>query len=256
MNLPLAPHDALTQRSVRKFSVSGLDSREELVLKSFIRLLAHRTHHVWKYAPMTAELCFVSEGAKQSRLPAQQVQQIQQILMLGTNRSNGLGYLQMPLHARELEAELNRLGVLIVPLDQAAQTSVDVPDTAPYQSLDTQPMSMLRWPPAALLKTPGRLRLATLMTGKQMTVYGLQLSSGSNLEECRTFFSELRAANLLSAAPGAQLLPQTRVQVTLPTSAPTRAPPQQNKASTSLISRIRMRLGIQIGSSSNQKGSA
>ena len=205
---------------------------------------------------MTAELCFVSEGAKQSRLPAQQVQQIQQILMLGTNRSNGLGYLQMPLHARELEAELNRLGVLIVPLDQAAQTSVDVPGTAPYQSLDTQPMSMLRWPPAALLKTPGRLRLATLMTGKQMTVYGLQLSSGSNLEECRTFFSELRAANLLSAAPGAQLLPQTRVQVTLPTSAPTRAPSQQNKASTSLISRIRMRLGIQSGSSSNQKGSA
>ena len=252
MSLPIAPHDALADRGARKFSVSGLNSREELVLKSFIRLLDHRTHHAWQYAPMTAELCFVAEGAKQSRLPPQQVQQIQQILMLGINSSNRLGYLQMPLRAHELEAELNRLGALIVPVNQAVQPSLDAPSTAPDKSLEIQPMRMLRWPPSALLKAPGRMRLATLMTGQQMTVYSLQQRSGESLAECRAFFGELRAANLLAAAPGAQLPPQAGVQIVTPAS----PQPQQNKTSTSLISRIRMRLGIQIGSSSHHKGGA
>ena len=250
MNLPLAPHDALAQRSVRKFSVFGLDSREELVLKSFIRLLAHRTHHAWQYAPTTAELCFVSEGAKKSRLPAHLVQQVQQILLLGTNSSNGMGYLQMPLRTHELEAELNRIGALIAPADVAKSTSVGAPAAMPDKSLDTQPMRMLRWPPPALLKAPGRLRLASLMTGKQMTVFGLQLSSGLSLEECRAFFGELMAANLLAIAPPAQLPPQASAQNVAPAS----PPPQQSKTSISLISRIRMRLGIQMGSPSNNKG--
>ena len=252
MSLPIAPHDALAHRSARKFSVSGLNSREELILKSFIRLLDHRTFHAWQYAPMTAELCFVAEGAKQSLLPTQQQQQIQQILMLGINSSNRLGYLQMPLRAHELEAELNRLGALIVPVNQAVQPSLDAPSTAADKSLEIQPMRMLRWPPSALLKAPGRMRLATLMTGQQMTVYSLQQRSGESLAECRAFFGELRAANLLAAAPGAQLPPQAGVQIVTPAS----PPPQQNKTGTSLISRIRMRLGIQIGSSSHHKGGA
>ena len=252
MSLPIAPNDALAHRSPRKFSVSGLNSREELVLKSFIRLLDHRTQHAWQYAPLTAELCFVAEGAKQSQLPTQQVQQIQQILMLGISSSNRPGYLQMPLRAHELEAELNRLGALIVPVSQAVQASLDAPSTAPDKSLELQPMRMLRWPPSAVLKAPGRLRLATLMTGQQMTVYSLQQSSGESLAECRAFFGDLRAANLLAAAPGAQLPPQAGAQVVKPAS----PPPQQNKTSISLISRIRMRLGIQIGSRSNHKGGA
>ena len=254
MSLPIAPNDALAHRSARKFSVSGLNSREELVLKSFIRLLDHRTQHAWQYAPLTAELCFVAEGAKQSQLQlqTQQVQQPQQILTLGTNSSNRLGYLQMPLRAHELEAELNRLGVLIVPQNQAVQPSLDAPSTVPDKSLEIQPMRMLRWPPLALLKAPGRMRLATLMTGQQMTVYNLQQSSGESLAECRAFFDELRAANLLAAAPGARLPPQAGAQIVTPAS----PPPQQNKTSTSLISRIRKRLGIQIDNPSNHKGGA
>ena len=252
MSLPIAPHDALAHRSARKFSVSGLNSREELILKSFIRLLDHRTFHAWQYAPMTAELCFVAEGAKQSRLPTQQVQQIQQILMLGINSSNRLGYLQMPLRALELEAELNRLGSLIVPVNLTIQLSLGAHSTSRDKSLEMQPMRMLRWPPSALLKAPGRMRLATLMTGQQMTVYSLQQRSGESLAECRAFFGELRAANLLAAAPGAQLPPQAGAQIVTPAS----PLPQQNRTSTSLISRIRLRLGIQIGSPSNHKGGA
>lgn len=249
MSLPINPHNALPHRSQRKFSVSGLNSREELVLKSFVRLLEHRTHHAWQYAPMTAELCFASEGAKQLRLPAQHVQQI---LTLGTSPSNRPGYLQMPLHAHELEAELNRLGALIVPVAQAVQTSVEAAGTAPYESLDTEPMRMLRWPPPALLKAPGRLRLATLMTGKQMTVDRLQQSSGLGLEQCRSFFGDLRAANILATATDTLMPPQVIVQGVAPAS----PPPQQNKVSNSLISRIRMRLGIQIGSPASNTGGA
>lgn len=252
MSLNLTPHDALTHRSERKFSVSGLDSREELVLKSFIRLLDHRTHHAWQYAPLTAELCVVSEGTKQPRLTAPRVPQIQQVLMLGTNSSNRMGYLQMPLRAHELEAELNRLGALIVPAIQAVQMSVAENSLLPDKSHDTQPIRMLRWPPPALLKAPGRLRLATLMTGKQTTVYSLQLSSGLTLEECRAFINELMAANMLAIAQPAQLALQASMQIVPPAS----TPPQQSKTSTSLISRIRMRLGIEIGSRSSHHGRA
>ena len=93
------------------------------------------------------------------------------------------------------------------------------------------------------------MRLATLMTGKQMTIHGLQRSSGESLATCSAFFEELQKANLL--VPGHKVL-----------SAPLATGPQavlrpnvsaqKNAVPTSLLARIRMRLGIQGGSASHQ----
>ena len=246
MNTPLAPCEVLADKSERRYGVEGLGDREALVLKSMIRLLGHRTHHTWKYAPATTELMVVSEKLSAA---GESTTRAQQVLTLGVRSSNQLGFLCMPVNARELEAELNRLGALITPVNRTVQMPPEAAGVTLPNDLAAEPMRMLRWPHSALLKGPGRLRLATLMTGKQMTVHSLQRSSGESLAACSAFFEELQKANLL--APGhkvlSALLPTTPQAVPQPNVAA-----QKNAAPPSLLARIRMRLGIQGGSAARQ----
>lgn len=241
-------------KSERRYGVEGLSDREALVLKSMIRLLDHRTHHTWKYTPSSTELMVVSEKLSAAGGSATQVQQV---LTLGVASSNQLGFLCMPVHARELEAELNRLGALILPVHRTMHRTVqmyaDAGNTAPDKSMQAEPMRMLRWPPAALLKEPGRMRLATLMTGKQMTIEGLQRSSGDSLAACSAFFEELQKANLL--APGHKVLPAPLAIDSQAVPRPNVSVPK-NAAPTSLLARIRVRLGIQGGGASQQSSGA
>ena len=244
------PGEFSPDKSERRYGIDGLSDREVLVLKSMIRLLDHRTHHTWKYVSSAADLMVVSEKLSAAGTPAMRAQQV---LTLGVASSNRPGFLCMPVNARELEAELNRLGALIVPVHRTVHRTVQMQaetgHTAPDKYIEAEPMRMLRWPHSALLKEPGRMRLATLMTGKQMTIHGLQRSSGESLATCSAFFEELQKANLLAPghkvlsaplATGPQAVPQPNVSA------------QKNAAPTSLLARIRMRLGIQGGSASHQ----
>ena len=250
MNTANTSHEFLADKSERRYGVEGLSDREVLVLKSMIRLLDHRTNHTWKYAPSTTELMVVSDKLSAADKSAVQAQQV---LTLGVRASSQPGFLCMPVNARELEAELNRLGALIVPVRRTVQLHSEAVHTAPGKYLETEPMRMLRWPPPALLKGPGRLRLATLMTGKQMSVHSLQQSSGESLAACSAFFDELQRANLLTPAdkvapPQGQASPQIVLRQNVA--------PQKNAAPISLLARIRMRLGIQGGSATNQHSGA
>jgi hypothetical protein len=241
----------VADKSERRYGIEGLSDREALVLKSMIRLLDHRTHHTWKYAPSNTELMVVSEKRRAAGKP---VMCAQQVLTLGVASSNQLGFLCMPVHARELEAELNRLGALIVPVNRTAPVPSEAAGTTRPSGLEAQPMRMLRWPHSALLREPGRMRLATLMTGKQMTIEGLQRSSGESLAACSAFFEALQEANLLvpgHKAPSAPLAPLAigpQAMLRPNASAP------KNAAPTSLLARIRTRLGIQ-GSGASQQPS-
>ena len=246
MNTVTTPCELSADKSQRRYGVEGLSDREVLVLKSMIRLLGHRTQHTWKYAPSTTELMIVSEKMSAE---GKSTMQAQQVLILGVASSNRPGFLCMPVNARELEAELNRLGALIVPTHRTVQAQLQAAHTVPDPYGEAEPMRMLRWPHSALLKEPGRMRLATLMTGRQMTIEGLQRSSGESLAACRAFFEELQKANLL--APGHKVL-----SALLPTSPQAVPQPsvvaQKNAVPPSLLARIRMRLGIQGSSAAHQ----
>ena len=221
-------------RHTRTYSLDGLPEREALVFKSMVRLLGHRTKDAWSYSPSSAELHVVADNmsvfALQSTLA-------RQVLTLGVGNVKRQSYLRLPLHANELEAELNRLGALIFPMDGACSTLPEIP-------FETMPMRMVRWPPAGLLTTTTRVRLATLMAGKPLTLGELQQRSKENLATCTAFFADLRQSNLLT--PVAALAASKAAQ--LQTS--------KKPVQPGLLTRIRMRLGLSTSGASGQTSRA
>ena len=234
--------EGAAEREQRSYSIEGLSAREGLVLKSMIRLLSHRTECVWTYRADSSELKVVSN---QPGVASAAASWAQQVLTLGAIDLKQSAYLRLPLHANELEAELNRMARLIKPatISLAAATG-EAPDLlAPTAELHTQVMRLLRWPPATLLSKPGHIRMATLMLGSHMTVLTLQRHSGARLEDCVSFFADLNKAGLLessaklaaSTAPSAALLAQPRD-----------SKPQPKIVQPGLLARIRLRLaGVQ-----------
>lgn len=100
---------------------------------------------------------------------------------------------------------------------------------------------MLRWPPNALLAGPGRMRLATLMTGRPLSVDDLQQRSGESLTLCRTFFDDLTKLDLLLPAPAAALLPLERAtHIT----AANQLVFKKNPAQPGMLARMRLHLGL------------
>ena len=230
---------AAAARHQRSYSLEGLPDREVLVFKSMVRLLGHRTDCQWVYSPHSTELRVVADG---SRASSTQSPLVQQVLTLGAGNVQRQSYLRLPLHANELEAELNRLGALIAPVTKASRTLT-------FESTEATPMRMLRWPPTSLLMTTTQMRLATLMAGKPSTLRELQQRSGENLAACTAFFNGLRRLDLLvpatAALPPALAHMQPAALKMLPQIM--KSPPQPG-----LLMRIRMRLGLGTTGTSSQ----
>jgi hypothetical protein len=228
-----APAPATHPRQERSYSLDGLPDREVLVFKSMVRLLGHRTHFAWVYCPSSTELRVVAEGLATAALQAALTQQV---LTLGAGNIKRQSYLRLPLHANELEAELNRLGALISPVNQTT--------AAVATAASTTPMRMLRWPPASLLTTSTRVRLATLMAGRPLTMAELAQRSKENLAVCTAFFDDLRQLNLLM--PVATVSPSAMAST--PPVAAAHQPHTHRPVQPGLLDRIRMRLGLQMTS--------
>lgn len=251
---PEPPGDEVAAKNVRHFSVEGLLDREVLVFKSMVRLLGHRTNYAWVYSPVSTELRVVAEGWP---LPGASPSIFQQVLVLGHTNAKQHGYLCMPLHACELEVELNRLGALIAPANRALGTCQSLP-------VNNTPMRMLRWPPACVLTTSMRIRMATVMAGKPLTLQELQRRSGENLAVCAAFFEDLQRLDLL--VPAGTPAAGTEATVAQPVvDAANKAPGQTVSEPTvvkkipiqpSLLNRIRMRLGLQASTPSSHASRA
>ena len=230
------------ERAILKFSVEGLPAREELLFKSYMRLLGHATLHAWLYSAhprnvrinVRVDLRIVAEGLDVTLIP-----QAQHVLTLGTIDRRRDDYLCLPVRADELEQALNRLGALILssrfistPLRQTEQTIIGAHGL--FNSSES--VRLLRWPPVALLGSPGRMRLATLMTGQPMTLTALQQRSGLPAQVCIEFVNDLKRAGFVGCLP-------TTVPVQRPIVKAGSAPEVQR----SLLERIRARLGLQPG---------
>ena len=226
-------------KNQRSYSLEGLASREVLIFKSMVRLLSHRTQHVWTYLPHSTELRVVAEGLA---VAVDAPKYAQHVLTLGTANVKRHLYLQTPLHANELEAALNQVGAMISFTNPAVRALAAAP-------LGMTPMRMLRWPPASVLTTTTRVRLATVMSSKPFTLAELQQRSGQNLAVCASFFDELRQLDLLVSVvhspPPAMLTTSSEQPSNGPRAKPISVQP-------SLLERIRLRLGLRIFNTSGQ----
>ncbi len=227
-----SPREVTPTKQQRSYSLEGLPDREILVFKSMVRLLSHRTNDLWVYSPSSTELRIVGEGHRSAHEDSHPVQQV---LVVGTSSTKRPSYLQMPLHANELEAELNRLGVLMAPRSTAAGVFAAA-------SIRSLPMRLLRWPPASVLTTPSRMRLATLMASKPLTVEDLQQRSQESHAVCAAFFVELTQLHLLTADLAAS---PPKIAPAHPPASTAVPYPNSPLVQPGLLGRIRIRLGLQ-----------
>ena len=258
------------ERTTLTFCVEGLQAREELLVKAFIRLLDHLTHQQWRYqvpdGKAHIDLLLAAPGSREAfaarhgKLPAA-------LLELSSGGENGHGVLSWPLKPDALEKELNRLGGLATTEPVRAGT-VKWVDTAPA-ALSDEPgappkaMRLTRWPPVNLLAGSGRMRLATLLTGKSMGLAELAHRSGLPLRTCQVFVNELQLAGLLryptpsenGTTDGSAVLsnesnsPMSKRYDTHSTRLP-----GVTSAQPGLLARIRTRLGLSLGLGSSRAG--
>jgi hypothetical protein len=224
------------ERSTLTFCVEGLTPREELLFKAFVRLLDHQTYQQWLYHPPAAnvrvDLLVVAQGCEPTCFTSPGLLP-QTILQLGASGATGHGFLSWPLQPDALEKELNRIGGLVITqrgaLEAAALPASLATGTTHLSGVHANSVRLQQWPPARLLAGPGRMRLATLLTGKAMNLDELVYRSALPVPVCAAFLDELKRAGLL-------VEPTVSIK---PPAAPPLKPVQPG-----LLARIRMRLGI------------
>lgn len=210
------------------FSLNGLSHHDEILFKSFVRLLAHRTLQQWTCAPEGADVTVVTQDTLKS-VPAGQ-----RALVVGHDHQGEPNYVSMPFHADALERVLNDLGNSVASEKRmmSKALAVDMPHAH---------FRLLRWPPADLLTSTDRMRLATMMTGKWTSLTALHERSGVPAAVCSQFLIDLQHAGLLvdftQAHQAGTETPHHDVD-----GADTEISPRNIEPG--LISRIRSRLGI------------
>lgn len=227
------------ERSTLTFSVEGLQTREELLFKSFVRLLDHLTDQQWTYHPPAqnahVDLLVVADGflptvCRHSGLSSQP------LLKIATQGSNESGMLPWPIKPASLEQALNRLGSQALKQRVARNAKRQLTDAASGIPMTLDANSFLirlhHWPPAGLLAGPGRIRLATLLTAKAMSLNELASRSALPIQLCKAFIEDLQRASLLLSHG---VTPQPARQLLKP-------PPKATQPG--LLDKIRMRLGI------------
>jgi hypothetical protein len=167
--------------------IEGVAPHDELLFKSLVRLLSYRTRHNWAFGTGSVDLRIIGEESLEAAAEGRKAENILWVGHLPADRSP---FLQLPLHANELERLLNTLGSKV--LNRQSNLSKALPAALLHDEMVT----LQRWPPSSLLGTPARMKLATLMTGRSISIATLALKSGTTLDECSQFCSELDRAGM------------------------------------------------------------
>lgn len=225
-------------RTKLSFSLEGMSSREEVLFKSFVRLLDHVTNQKWIYRPATADfrvdLLVVAEWFPPT-LYKHYHPVAQPVLSVGAGQERAM-HLSLPMQPNKLADELNRVG------HQAVQ-HLAASSNASFMSANEMPGSegdelfrLKQWPPSKFLVGTGRMRLATLLSGRALSLHELQRRSALPLAVCRTFTTDLQNAQLLINTVQERIAGPHEI-LNLPSAAVAFAKP-------GLLDRIRASLGI------------
>lgn len=230
-------------RRALSYSLEGMAPRDEMLFKSLVRLLDHLTVQKWIYRPPSADhradLLVVAEHYPPTVYRHPQTA-MQPVLSIGKG-AHGEMSMTWPLHPLHLQATLDRLGsAAIVHQANDAQTPfVPVPTRGDGHA--TQLFRLKQWPPTNYLAGVGRMRLATLLTGRAMSLQELQQRSALSLAVCRAFVADLQKGQLVVVtsveAPATITVVQPHELLDLPSASVAFAKP-------GLLARIRAGLGI------------
>lgn len=220
------PSTAHTRRDALSFSVDPLSRRNEIVLKSSMRVLDHRFLHQWTVVESGGDVR-VSSHAPDGNAGSEAA------LQLGSDAIANAVVVKLPLRAQDLERAFNRMGEALV-LVRQMQSAGGIQDLR-----DDEELRLQRWPSDALLNTEDRLTLAAVMSVRSCSVETLQRRSALPLDTCRKFVRDLMDKGLLVPALEATTAPATYADDRVRPSCSKSMPPPR-----SLLARIRARFGL------------
>jgi hypothetical protein len=245
-----------------RFGTEGLPVREELLLKSLIRILDYRTVQQWVYSPEAADLWLLAEGCQAPHASITGGKPFK-VVTVSANADRAQGVLARPVRSDQLEEELNRVGSAIAGAKKAAASSAPAPlqpqPSPRAQAAVAKPASqvrvepafatsatmsaiesyqLIRWPNIHLLGNGQRIRLATIMLGRPLTMAEIMERSQLTQAYCLDFLAVLKAEGLIVTALTALPMLQTAGN---PNSAGSSAAATEK---LSLFARIRNRLNL------------
>jgi len=232
------------------YTIRELPMRDELVLKSIIRILHGQTRHDWQYiASPDADLLILgndSPGAE-GTLDATSHHGLT-ILRVGAGAAPVREDLHLPLRVGDVLVELNRIGdFLSTERDLRNESLSGAPS-----GRETVEFVLLRWPDWSFLKQdPLFLRVATVLSTHPSTNYDLAAKAGVPIAVCEQFVNQLVSQGLIN------MKRSEATAVAATAAAATGSPYISNKRddaqgdSATLWSRIRRRLGLKPGTQSH-----
>ena len=233
------------QRQIFSYSTHLLTARDDMLLKNLVRLVDHKSQHVWVHTTNQASLNIIGDAIvskTDAQLPPQAAKATLMVVH-GPHRSQP--FVLLPIHAQELVDALDKIGTKLA----AASTVSKASQTDALPNLPTAPQSsayqyrLTSWPSRELIKTPNRIKLATIMIGGYHSVDKLQLRSGLNADDCAVFLQEMQAAGLvMQLEPAGPVAASSAAATHAPSGAGVTKPKIQLQSG--LLARIRLRLGL------------
>jgi hypothetical protein len=256
------------------FGTWGLGASPQLVLKSLMNLLGDRLQQNWRYvmtesdantiniSSLAVDLLFVSSSIWQTLGRPTSLTRTE-LILVGPEAPAGLLTINYPFRPLELEQLLIRAKQRLEKISQTpvsesqvrfkslvhygapTAAQIDTSALAPTQNAKLpaeQKFRLKRWPPASLIGSLNRAKLATMIVSQGMSAEDLSQASGQTAQECELFLQQLWASNMLDAQinPLAQLAQPLQAQ---PLGGPlTRAAEAHSKRG--LLAMIRARLGL------------
>lgn len=209
------------------YTLRQLPLRDEVVFKSVIRVLQGKTRHTWLHSDDqdAAELVLLGDqlpaGAVSAGMEKISGRAVIHVSAHGGSDFHGLAW---PLRVADVIAQLDKAGDLIdgrVAVSPASPISRPAPLAAMQQAVherqlqpapvQAQPahvpadqrVSLSRWPEANLLQRDMRyIKLATVLTGKPVSIMELADRTHYPLQLCQSFVDALNAGALVRVMSG------------------------------------------------------
>jgi hypothetical protein len=217
------------------YTVRRLLVRDELVLKSIVRILHGQTRHNWLYTPeINADLVVVGPALEVEDCP-DSVLAGRVVLRLAVSELSHQAS-SVSMRVGDILARLNTLGEDII----AARSHTQTPSVPQHDASRDEQYALVRWPDWSLMQQDrAYMRIATVLAARPVGLYELANKADADMAVCHEFLLRLKERALLrivTPAVAAVASPQPR-------GAENRATMQPAKE-VSLWARIRNRLGI------------
>ena len=178
---------AASGRSVRRYHVTGMDGRCELLFHSMMRLLDDRALSRWVHDAHQHDL--VVTGPAVADLPCPNAVR-RPIASFTSGRNDDCAMLRLAGMVEVLDAVDRALTSASTPAEAARHRAGDVPDSA---------MRLTRWPDASLVAWHrSGPKMATLLLSRPMTLSELSRFSGVEPTVCAQFVDRLSASGLIA----------------------------------------------------------